>query len=119
MRSPQRFEARHTETYSGLAHLLRNHVVRDSRYLNWRYVDSPREYRPLETNANGFAVVGFTRRRGLRLALLMELIARSGDCGALLRGALAAARGSGAEEGEARQKRSIPAVALWTTPGCG
>lgn len=96
LRSPRRFEARHGDTYSGQAHLLRNHVVRDSGYLNWRYLDSPREYHSLETDGDGFAVVGFTRRRGLRLALLMELVARSGDRGALLRGALAAARGSAA-----------------------
>ena len=62
------------------ARRLRNHVVRDSRYLNWRYVDSPREYRLLETEGGGFAVVGFTRKRGLRLALLMELVgARRGS----------------------------------------
>jgi hypothetical protein len=70
--------------------------VRDSRYLNWRYVDSPREYRLLEVDGGSFAVVGYTRKRGLRLALLMELVARNEDRGALLRGALAAARGSAA-----------------------
>ncbi len=50
-------------------------MIRDSRYLNWRYVDSPREYRLLEADGGGFAVVGFTRKRRLRLALLMELVA--------------------------------------------
>ena len=76
--------------------LLRNHLIRDSRYLNWRYVDSPREYRLLEADGGGFAVVGFTRRRRLRLALLMELVAGSEDAGVLMRSALAAARGSAA-----------------------
>jgi hypothetical protein len=94
--SPKRFEARHEDTYAGHVHVLRNHVVRDSRYLNWRYVDSPREYRLLEADGGGFAVLGYTRKRGLRLALLMELVAGNEDRGALLRGALAAARGSAA-----------------------
>jgi GNAT superfamily N-acetyltransferase len=93
-KSPERFEAKHEDAYAACRHLLGNHVIRDSRYLNWRYVDSPREYCLLEAGGGGFAVVGFTRRRGLRLALLMELLGSSEDRGALLRGALAAARGS-------------------------
>jgi hypothetical protein len=92
----ERFEARHEDAYARHANLLRNHVVRDGRYLNWRYVDSPRDYRLLQEEGSGFAVVGFTRRRGLRVALLMELIAGNDECGSLLRGALAAARGSAA-----------------------
>lgn len=95
-RSPDRFEARHEDAYAAWVDLLRNHVIRDSPYLNWRYVDSPREYRLLETDGSGFAVVGFTRKRGLRFVLLMEFIARNEDRRALLRGALAAARGSAA-----------------------
>ena len=91
-----RFGARHETAYAEHAHRLRNHLIRDSRYLNWRYVDSPREYRLLESGGGGFAAVGFTRRRGLRLALLMELVARSAEASALMRGALAAARGSAA-----------------------
>ncbi len=91
-----RFAARHETAYAGHAHLLGNHLIRDSRYLNWRYVDSPREYRLREAEGGGFAVVGFTRRRGLRLALLMELVSAGVDTGTLLGGALAAARGSAA-----------------------
>jgi len=93
-RALERFEAQHEAVYAEQARLLRNHVIRDGRYLNWRYVDSPREYRLLEAGGGGFAVVGFTRRRGLRLALLMELVARHEDVDTLLRGALAAARGA-------------------------
>ena len=93
---PARFEARHDDAYARDASRLRNHVVRDSRYLNWRYVDSPREYRLLGTEGGGFAVVGFTRKRGLRLALLMDLVGRGEDRRELLRGALGAARGSAA-----------------------
>ena len=93
---PTRFEARHEDAYAHAAPRLGNHVIRDSRYLTWRYIDSPRDYRLLEATSGGFAVVGFTRKRGLRLALLMELVGRSDDRRSLLRGALAAARGSAA-----------------------
>lgn len=92
----ERFEATQESAYAQVAGRLRNHVIRDSRYLNWRYVDSPREYRVLEAARGGFAVVGFTRRRGLRLALMMELVARSEEVGELLAGALSVSRGSAA-----------------------
>ncbi len=94
-RALERFESRHETVYAERARFLRNHVIRDSRYLNWRYVDSPREYRLLDAGRGDFGVVGFTRRRGLRLGLLMELVAQE-DATALLRSALAAARGSAA-----------------------
>ncbi len=96
LRTTARFEDRHDDAYARAASRLRNHVVRDSRYLNWRYVDSPREYRLLGTESGGFAVVGFTRKRGLRLALLMDLVGRGEDRRELLRGALGEARGSAA-----------------------
>jgi hypothetical protein len=91
----ERFEERHESAAAAVAPRLHNHVLRDARYLNWRYAESPRTYRMLEVDYGGFAVVGFGRRHGLKLGLLMELVA--GDeagVAALLRGALAAARGS-------------------------
>ncbi len=94
--SPLLFDDRHERAYAEWARFLGNHVIRERRYLNWRYVVSPRDYRILETAAGGFAVVGFTRKRRLRLALVMELLAPSEDTSMLLRGALAAARGSAA-----------------------
>jgi len=95
-RALERFESRHDAVYRERARELGNHVVRDSRYLNWRYGESPRTYRRLEGDRGGFAVVGFARRRRMRLALLMELVSREKDAGALLRSALAAARGCAA-----------------------
>ena len=92
----ERFEERHETVGAAAAPRLRNHVLRDSRYLNWRYADSPREYRRLEGDLGGFAVVGFTRRKGLRLGLVMELVGEDEDVATLVRGALAAARGSAA-----------------------
>jgi hypothetical protein len=91
-----RFEERHETVGAAAAPRFRNHVLRDSRYLNWRFVDSPRGYRLLEADLGGFAVVGFTRRSGLKLALVMELVAEDEEVGALLGGALAAARGAAA-----------------------
>jgi hypothetical protein len=96
VRSLTRFEERHEKAAAGATSRFRNHVLRDGRYLNWRFVDSPREYRLLETNEGGFAVVGFTRRRGLRIGLVLELLGQDEEVGPLLSGALAAARGSAA-----------------------
>lgn len=94
VRRPSRFDETHEAVAGRLAPLLGNHVLRDSRYLNWRYAESPRGYRAIDADEGGFAVVGFTRRRRFKLALLMELISEPVETGALLRGALVEARGS-------------------------
>ena len=90
----ERFEERHRTATAAADPRLRNHVLRDARYLNWRYVESPRRYRMLESDRGGFAVVGLTRRKGLPIALLMELVGGDEEIGTLFRGALAAARGA-------------------------
>jgi hypothetical protein len=87
------FEGRHESAYEAAAPKLRNHVRRSREYLQWRYARSPREYRVVDSPQGGFAVVGFTRRRGARLALLMELVADVRDAPRLLGAALAEARG--------------------------
>jgi hypothetical protein len=61
-----------------------NHVVRDSRYLAWRYTESPRGYE-IVRSGDGYAVLG---RRGAT-ALLADLAPSA----ALLRRAIRAARG--------------------------
>jgi len=95
-RQLDRFADRHEAVSTRVAPRLRNHVLRDGRYLNWRYAESPRRYRMLEAKGGGFAVVGFTRRRGLGFALVMELVAERAEIGALVRSAFAEARGSAA-----------------------
>lgn len=90
----ERFGERHDAVSAALAARLGNHVVRDSRYLNWRYLDAPRPYRAFDVTSGGYAVVGFTTKRGRRVALLMDLLAEPGDVDVLLRGALAEARGT-------------------------
>lgn len=91
-----RFEERHEEAYAAAAAAWPNHVVRSRAYLEWRYARSPREYRSVEAARHGFAVVGFARRRGVRLGLLMELVGDREEAPRLLRAALAEARGCAA-----------------------
>jgi GNAT superfamily N-acetyltransferase len=50
-----------------------NHVVRDAAYLNWRYLDSPRDYVALRA-AGGYAVLGHKRHRGRDVALVADLV---------------------------------------------
>jgi GNAT superfamily N-acetyltransferase len=50
-----------------------NHIVRDADYLNWRYVDSPRDYAAYRA-AGGYAVLGHKRHRGQPIALVADLI---------------------------------------------
>jgi GNAT superfamily N-acetyltransferase len=50
-----------------------NHIVRDARYLNWRYVSSPRAYAVFAAGG-GYAVVGHKRQRGQPIALVADLV---------------------------------------------
>ena len=50
-----------------------NHVVRDAGYLNWRYLDSPRDYVAYRA-AGGYAVLGHKRHRGRSVALVADLV---------------------------------------------
>jgi hypothetical protein len=60
-----------------------NHIVRDSTYLAWRYLDSPRGYESLGS-ANGYVVLG--RRSGT--ALVADLAAPRSEQRGLLRRAI-------------------------------
>lgn len=50
-----------------------NHIVRDAAYLNWRYLDSPRDYVAFRTD-DGYAVLGHKRHRGRDVALVADLV---------------------------------------------
>jgi len=50
-----------------------NHIVRDAEYLNWRYLDSPRDYVALRTHG-GYAVLGHKRHKGRPIALVADLV---------------------------------------------
>jgi predicted N-acetyltransferase YhbS len=50
-----------------------NHIVRDSEYLNWRYLASPRNYLVFRAGG-GYAVLGHKRQRGQPIALVADLV---------------------------------------------
>jgi GNAT superfamily N-acetyltransferase len=50
-----------------------NHVVRDAEFLNWRYLDSPRDYVAYRVGG-GYAVLGHKRHRGQPIALVADLV---------------------------------------------
>jgi len=67
-----------------------NQFVRDESFLNWRYVDSPRDYRRFAAyrggELRGFAVVGHTVKQGVSSGFLADLVAAEETaCVALLR----------------------------------
>lgn len=65
-----------------------NHIVRDARYLTWRYLDSPRPYQVIESE-DGYAVLW---HRG-RTALISDLVAAPSKLRGLLRLAIRSAEG--------------------------
>ena len=60
--------------YHELAPALGNHLIRDARYLQWRYFDSPKPYTAYASQ-DGFAVLGHAKRGRLATGLVMELLA--------------------------------------------
>jgi GNAT superfamily N-acetyltransferase len=65
-----------------------NHIVRSADYLNWRYLDSPRNYVAYRAGA-GYAVLGHKRHRGRPIALVADLV---GSVRPLLRACIAGVR---------------------------
>jgi len=65
-----------------------NHVIRDAAYLNWRYLQSPRDYVAV-AGGGSYAVVGHKEHRGTALAYVADLV---GHPGFLLRACLAEVR---------------------------
>jgi hypothetical protein len=55
-----------------------SHFVRDAEYLNWRYLDSPRDYRCFGayrgSALRGVAVVGHTFKHGVSAGFLADLV---------------------------------------------
>ena len=69
--------------YLELAPALGNHVIRDARYLQWRYFDSPKPYSAYASK-DGFAALGHAKRGRLATGLVMELLAPPDQAPALL-----------------------------------
>ena len=66
-----------------------NHVVRDAEYMNWRYLESPRDYVAIAAGGS-YAVLGHKEHRGTALAYVADLVGPSPK--PLLRACLAEAR---------------------------
>jgi GNAT superfamily N-acetyltransferase len=71
------------ELWEELAPNMGTCAVRDSTYLNWRFRDTPYDYGRFAFVRDGtpvaFAVLGFAKSRGHRVAYVMELMARADD----------------------------------------
>ena len=88
----RRFDSEAEAVWRGAAR--GNELVRDASFLNWRYVDTPREYRCFGAydgaTLAGFAVLGQAVRRGVPAGVVADLVAsRNGARVALLRRCLA------------------------------
>jgi GNAT superfamily N-acetyltransferase len=59
-----------------------NHVIRDARFLNWRYADTPRTYRRFGAYSAGrlraVAIVGHTVKQGVSSGFLADLVSEPG-----------------------------------------
>lgn len=64
-----------------------SHFVRDAGYLQWRYLDSPRDYRCFGAHRSGglvgVAVVGHTFKHGVSAGFLADLVAAPDDAQAV------------------------------------
>jgi hypothetical protein len=60
-----------------------NHFLRDSEYFEWRYVESPRDYRCFgayrDGSLAGVAIVGHTYKHGVSAGFLADLVAAPDD----------------------------------------
>jgi GNAT superfamily N-acetyltransferase len=91
---PNAFAPAAERTYRAVAPGWPSHFVRDSAYLNWRYVESPRNYTLLQSR-NGYAVVGRKELRRRETAFIADLVAPTRrETRWLLRRAARAARGA-------------------------
>lgn len=73
-----RFEDDFDDVGRAAGRVYGNHFVRDAEYLNWRYLDSPRDYRCFGAYADGrlagVAVVGHTFKHGVSAGFLADLV---------------------------------------------
>ncbi len=73
-----RFEPDFDDLGRAAARVYGNHFVRDSEYFNWRYLDSPRDYRCfgayVDSRLAGVAIVGHTFKHGVSAGFLADLV---------------------------------------------
>jgi hypothetical protein len=94
VRSVERFGEDFDELGRRAADGYGNHFVRDAEYFNWRYLDSPRDYRCFGAYAGGelrgVAVVGHTFKHGVSAGFLADLVTAP-DSGSAVRALVARA----------------------------
>ena len=88
----ERFGPEHEQAWRRVQAEWGNCLVRDAAYLDWRYVDAPKDYRAF-ASPNGFAVVGHAVQKGFSSAVICDLVAPRGEQRGLLRRCLREARG--------------------------
>jgi len=83
MRSVERFGDDLDELGRRAAAGYGSHFVRDAEYLNWRYLDSPRDYRAFgayrDGRLAGVAVVGHTFKHGVSAGFVADLVTAPED----------------------------------------
>ena len=83
VRPVDRFGRRLDELGSRAAAGYGSHFSRDAEYFNWRYLDSPRDYRCFGAYRGdelaGVAVVGHTFKHGVSAGFLADLVAAPDD----------------------------------------
>lgn len=108
----ERFGDEADRLWAAVAPGYRVAIVRDSQYLNWRYVANPDRYTSLGLRRGGrlvgIVVLAETVRRGVRVGELVDLVCPAGGdtMGLLLRVALAHFRDEG-----------VAMVQAWSIPG--
>jgi GNAT superfamily N-acetyltransferase len=87
VRTVNRFDADLDELGLKAAAGYGSHFSRDAAYFNWRYLDSPRDYRCFAAYRGeqlvGVAVVGHTFKHGVSAGFLADLVAGPEDAGAV------------------------------------
>lgn len=87
VRPIMRFGGDFDELGRAAARVYGNHFVRDAEYFNWRYLDSPRDYRCFGTYVDdrlaGVAVVGHTFKHGVSAGFLADLVVDPGEVPAM------------------------------------
>ena len=88
----ERFGPEQEQAWREVAEDWGNGLVRDAAYLNWRYLDAPKDYRAF-SSPNGYAVVGHAVQKGFSSAVVCDLIGPAREQLQLLRRCLREARG--------------------------
>lgn len=84
IKSASRFPDESDKLFDTISGNFPNLVVRDTRFLNWRYVDHPKkEYEILLAyrggTLSGYCVTGMMERRGLQVGCIMDIFADPSD----------------------------------------